>query len=266
MEDKTDMHYDPPGQPERLATRAKIPRQPLGLNKRAIVVAACIVGGVIGVVIISAFTPSPPSELPKAETTWSPHPSEVVQSLPNDYDEMERKRREEERRKQFTQRASVGEKTVKSATPSQEEKILLEYEVTRLKQAINARESDLEFKGAYQQVRAFRGTQQGSSYGAQASGAGKDVSGLSNTGAFNPRDDDNRQDEKRGFLSEARDEKTHLSGRVRSAASRYELMAGTVIPGLMVTGVNSDLPGQVVGQISEHVYDSADGRYLLIPQ
>jgi type IV secretion system protein VirB10 len=45
-----------------------------------------------------------------------------------------------------------------------------------------------------------------------------------------------------------------------------ELKAGTVIPGLLLVGVNSDLPGTVVGQVSENVYDTATGRYLLIPQ
>ena len=45
-----------------------------------------------------------------------------------------------------------------------------------------------------------------------------------------------------------------------------ELKAGTVIPGLLLTGVNSDLPGMVMGQVSENVYDSSTGAYLLIPQ
>lgn len=45
-----------------------------------------------------------------------------------------------------------------------------------------------------------------------------------------------------------------------------ELKAGTVIPGLLLTGINSDLPGMVFGQISENVYDTATGAWLLIPQ
>ena len=45
-----------------------------------------------------------------------------------------------------------------------------------------------------------------------------------------------------------------------------ELKAGTVIPGLLLTGLNSDLPGMVIGQVSENVYDSSTGAYLLIPQ
>ena len=46
----------------------------------------------------------------------------------------------------------------------------------------------------------------------------------------------------------------------------YELKAGTIIPALLVTGINSDLPGNVIGQVSENVWDTATGRYVLIPK
>ena len=43
-------------------------------------------------------------------------------------------------------------------------------------------------------------------------------------------------------------------------------MAGTVIAGALVTGIKSDLPGDVIGTVTEPVYDSAAGKFLLIPQ
>ena len=43
-------------------------------------------------------------------------------------------------------------------------------------------------------------------------------------------------------------------------------MAGTIIPAALMTGINSDLPGQVIANVSEAVYDTATGRHLLIPQ
>ena len=55
------------------------------------------------------------------------------------------------------------------------------------------------------------------------------------------------------------------SGRI-PAVSPYELKAGAVIPGVMIGGINSDLPGQIIGQVRENVYDSATGQHLLIPQ
>lgn len=64
-------------------------------------------------------------------------------------------------------------------------------------------------------------------------------------------------DQREGFYSGA---------RLEAPRSATELKAGTVIPAVMVGGVNSDLPGQVVGQVTRNVYDTVTGRYLLIPQ
>ena len=46
----------------------------------------------------------------------------------------------------------------------------------------------------------------------------------------------------------------------------YELRAGYVIPAIMIYGINSSLPGQIAGQVSQDVYDTATHRWKLIPQ
>jgi type IV secretion system protein VirB10 len=58
----------------------------------------------------------------------------------------------------------------------------------------------------------------------------------------------------------------YLSSTRRQPVSRYELKAGSIINGVMMGGINSDLPGTILGQISENVYDTATGGYILIPQ
>jgi type IV secretion system protein VirB10 len=58
----------------------------------------------------------------------------------------------------------------------------------------------------------------------------------------------------------------YLSSTRRAPVSRYELKAGSIISGVMVGGINSDLPGTIIGQVTENVYDTATGAYLLIPQ
>lgn len=58
----------------------------------------------------------------------------------------------------------------------------------------------------------------------------------------------------------------HLNSRLENPNSRYELRAGGVIPGVMISGISSELPGQIIGQVSQNVYDTATGKYLLIPQ
>ena len=57
-----------------------------------------------------------------------------------------------------------------------------------------------------------------------------------------------------------------ISPNVRTTGQKFEVKTGSVIPSVMVTGVNSDLPGAMIGQVSQNVYDTATGRHLLIPQ
>lgn len=54
--------------------------------------------------------------------------------------------------------------------------------------------------------------------------------------------------------------------RIAAAPSPWLLSSGSVIAASLVTGLNSDVPGLVVAQISENVHDSITGRVLLIPQ
>jgi type IV secretion system protein VirB10 len=93
---------------------------------------------------------------------------------------------------------------------------------------------------------------------------------LAQLGGVGERDRDlNRQDEKQGFLAE-RDPRTldenTLKSRREGSRSRYEIKAGTVIPAVMIGGVDSDLPGVLLAQVSQNVYDTATGRFILIPQ
>ena len=57
-----------------------------------------------------------------------------------------------------------------------------------------------------------------------------------------------------------------LPATLRAPVSRYEVKAGTIIPAVLITGVNSDLPGQLIAQVREPVFDTESGQYLLVPQ
>ncbi|CAN7699543.1 TrbI/VirB10 family protein [Mesorhizobium amorphae] len=74
------------------------------------------------------------------------------------------------------------------------------------------------------------------------------------------------QDRQLGFLNAAADRRTVAPDRVTPPASPYVLQAGAVIPAALITGIRSDLPGQITAQVTENVYDSPTGRSLLIPQ
>ncbi|MCF6328113.1 MAG: TrbI/VirB10 family protein, partial [Devosiaceae bacterium] len=71
---------------------------------------------------------------------------------------------------------------------------------------------------------------------------------------------------KLAFVQQNPDANIYNDGVQQEPVSPYQLMAGTVIAAALVTGLNSDLPGMVIAQVTENVFDSVSGRYLLIPQ
>jgi type IV secretion system protein TrbI len=77
---------------------------------------------------------------------------------------------------------------------------------------------------------------------------------------------ENMQSSKIAFASGPADHDTVSADRIAAPASPYVIQAGWVIPGALITGIKSDLPGDVTAQVTENVYDSPTGRYLLIPQ
>ena len=74
------------------------------------------------------------------------------------------------------------------------------------------------------------------------------------------------QDRNQAFLDSRVDTAIYSPQQIQTPRSPYELLAGTVIAAAMVIGLNSDLPGQVIAQVTEDVYDSATGQILLVPQ
>lgn len=71
---------------------------------------------------------------------------------------------------------------------------------------------------------------------------------------------------KRAFLAQASNQRTVSVERLTPAASPNIVQAGSIIPAALITGVRSDLPGQITAQVTANVYDSPTGRILLIPQ
>jgi type IV secretion system protein VirB10 len=79
--------------------------------------------------------------------------------------------------------------------------------------------------------------------------------------------DPNLQERKNDFLARAGvSDAEYLEKAASGPRSPFEVKAGSVIPTALITGINSDLPGQVVAQVRENVYDTVTGNYLLIPQ
>jgi len=76
----------------------------------------------------------------------------------------------------------------------------------------------------------------------------------------------NGQDRKLAFVNAPVDTRTTSPDRVAAPASTYVVQAGNIIPAALITGIRSDLPGQITAQVTENVFDSPTGRFLLVPQ
>ena len=77
------------------------------------------------------------------------------------------------------------------------------------------------------------------------------------------------QEHKQTFLngnSTTAESRIYGSGALLTPRSSAQLMAGTVISAALMTGIDSDLPGEIEAQVTSPVYDTVTGHLLLIPQ
>ncbi len=70
----------------------------------------------------------------------------------------------------------------------------------------------------------------------------------------------------RAFMAQASNQRTLSVERLTAPSSPNIVQAGSIIPAALITGIRSDLPGQITAQVTQNVYDSPTGRLLLIPQ
>jgi type IV secretion system protein VirB10 len=102
------------------------------------------------------------------------------------------------------------------------------------------------------------------SFGSPGYGMAPGVAGGDAAGASGAPQVGDRYEE---FLAAAAESQppTYIASRLEEPMSPYQIMAGTLLPAMLVTGINSDLPGEILAQITRNVYDSQQ-RFLLIPR
>ena len=96
---------------------------------------------------------------------------------------------------------------------------------------------------------------------AQATPGGQSSS-MPSSSEYDPAADKDKEQ----FFERARKDTDWVLASQRTEGRPLELKTGAVVPGVMVTGINSDLPGNMIAQVTQNVFDSATGRNLLIPQ
>jgi type IV secretory pathway VirB10-like protein len=86
------------------------------------------------------------------------------------------------------------------------------------------------------------------------------------TGSGN--DIQNEQSRKQAFIEQTRGRavNNYLKSTRTPPIGKYEVKMGWDIPAILEQGINSDLPGEVKALVRSNVYDTATGKYLLIPQ
>lgn len=131
----------------------------------------------------------------------------------------------------------------------------------KAQQARQAKEASVFF--SLSQGRGGGSTQIAQNGGQGASGA---VAGADGRLYLDPDRDQNNQQRKLDFMNQRSGGDIYNPYPLQDAASPFQVMAGSIISASLVTGINSDLPGTVVAQVTENVYDTVSGKYLLIPQ
>jgi len=114
--------------------------------------------------------------------------------------------------------------------------------------------------------RVFFQTQPGSTPATLGSSTTPTIPGLDVAGLAGQSSQQTAQDRQLAFLNAPVDRRTTSSDRVMAPASPFILQAGAVIPAALITGIRSDLPGQITAQVTENIYDSPTGHILLVPQ
>jgi type IV secretion system protein VirB10 len=152
--------------------------------------------------------------------------------------------------------ASAPHYTSTGVTPSREEALT---ELARVRQQIDANLRE-DPTAAYHARLAQLRQGQGRLGAGIADDYGDDVPMLLNDQPTGNANDYARFDSTNG------DDRWKLDSEVRKPQSPYILQTGFVIPATLISGINSELPGQIMAQVSQNIYDSPVGKHRLIPQ
>ncbi len=234
---------------KNLKLRTQVPNI-VGIHKRNVMALLGLVLLILLTIIVFATGKVKPKTNNSKSLSGVVKPGELISSLPENYQSLT-----DDKPKSFSNKEIYHDKGQRGE--DLEAKLLEQERLRRIKRAIEARESELSFKGDKK-------------VSEEISYRGSDPQNLTNANHFgltqSERDTDNRQDDKYEFLNRPRESKTELLEKIKESKTPYELKAGSLISGLLLTGISSDLPGQILGQVSRNIYDSVSGKYLLIPK
>ncbi|MBT1516231.1 conjugal transfer protein TraI [Bradyrhizobium sp. SRL28] len=269
--------------PERLELRAR-PRPIRRLNRRTLMI-GCAAGALLiaGAMIIALSPPRmfKPTERTELYNTERKQTADGLTKLPKSYQDLPPKlgppspgdvgRAFAESEKKLGVSPS---ETPFQANPEQDVERAERIRQARIAQ--QAKESGLLFRLSDKQdrrkqpVAAVTTTEQPSAFRpAPADNTPTTADLLAKTQGLNDRSSEiipSSQARKLAFVSAKADKETTNPHALAAAPSPYAIMAGSIIPASLITGLNSDLPGSTIAQVTENVYDTVTGEHLLVPQ
>ncbi|WP_045762247.1 TrbI/VirB10 family protein [Xanthomonas albilineans] len=277
--------YTPPGDaPIPLATpKPKIKT----LDKKKVGILVGVAGVLIAFLFVQAFNTKPKqnAKQDEAPTGGMSTKPEAYNALPGDYAKAAQERAEHAPKLGDPMPGEIGQMQYDSQQraaaqaygggqqrQTAAEQFATQQELERLQRAANARyaktsfQQDARLGGATNAAQqAFGGLPPTSPEALQQQMLAAQAAAAAGGGNKTARDDANRQDDKRDFIKERRDTGT-LQSPLTPPATPTVVSAGTLITALFLTGINSDLPGQITAQVSQPVYDTPTGRHVIIPQ
>ncbi|HVQ70179.1 MAG TPA: TrbI/VirB10 family protein [Bradyrhizobium sp.] len=269
--------------PERLELRAR-PRPIRRLNKRTLMAGCAIVALFIAGATIIALSPPrmfKPTERTELYNTDRKQTADGLTKLPKSYQDLPPKlgppspgdigRAFAESEKKLG--ASPSE-TPFQANPEQDVERAERIRQARIAQ--QAKESGLLFRLSDKQdrrkqpVAAFATAEQPSAFRpTPADNTPTTADLLAKAQGLNDRSNEiipSSQARKLAFVGAKADKETTNPHAIAAAPSPYAIIAGSIIPASLITGLNSDLPGSTIAQVTENVFDTATGEHLLVPQ
>ncbi len=226
----------PPGEMRLRSTRPPVTR----LSRKVILGLSVVAVAGIGGALYLALKPTPPKSNAELYNTGSRTTPDGLANLPGDY----------------THPPRLG-----APLPGDLGRPLLKAGVGAPGMATPAAPADPEKQRIAQEQEAAR-----VSHLFTQTQMGRDVAAPTTAGTVAPSPSSVATDRKQAFLDGPVDLRTVSNARLTSAPSPYVLQAGSIISGALITGIRSDLPGEVTAQVTENVYDSPTGHILLIPQ
>jgi type IV secretion system protein TrbI len=267
MTTSNDTGYVPPESAPPIDLRAPTPRVKR-LNRIAIASVVAGLGILIAFALAAALRAPERSPIQNKASTQLVLPSDALNDIPGDYAAAAAQRRRDVPKLgapipgEFgAAQVDVQNEAAARAGPSADDpigKALADMALTRLKRRAAARDAKPDF-GDRSPV--------SSTMTAAPEHAGGNSPGVANDSTTrSPRDQDNRQDDKREFASARHTTDPYLDQAVLTPSNTIYLGAGSLISAVLLTGINSDLPGMITAQVAETVFDTVSGKHILIPQ